>query len=195
MTSSTNYHDVSTKNGLLTINLDSVRINTGFERLIHKINLEQIRDNIIYIENLANNLNTSDHLQQTIQFKIKKAYEKLTGFFPKRSKRGLINALGKVIKLIAGNPDEEDLEIINQDLELLETNNNKIIDNQIKQIKINNILQATIIKVTKTLRTIKTQIQYHDTSLRKDFELINLIFNTDILIKILEDLEEQIAFS
>ena len=179
----------------MTINLDSALIKIGFERLIHKVNLEQIRNNIIYIESLAVNLNITDHLEQTIQFKIKKAHEKLTGFYPKRSKRGLINALGKVIKLIAGNPDQEDLEIINQDIETIETNSNKIIDNQIKQIRINNALQATINKVSKTLRTIKSQIQDHDTSFRKDLELINLIFNIDILIKTLEDLEEQIAFS
>lgn len=175
--------------------MDSVRIRIGFERLIHKVNLEQIRDNIIYIESLANNLNITDHLEQTIQFKIKTAHEKLAGFYPKRSKRGLINALGKVIKLIAGNPDEEDLEIISQDIETLETNTNKIIDNQIKQIRINNVLQATINRVSKTIKLIKTHIQYHDTSFRKDLELINLIFNTDILIRTLEDLEEQIAFS
>ncbi|XP_055617587.1 uncharacterized protein LOC129762971 [Toxorhynchites rutilus septentrionalis] len=195
LTSATFYHDVSTNNGLLTLKLDSVKIKLGYDRIIHKINLDEIGQNINYIEKLANNLNVTDHLQQTIQFKIKKAYEKLTGFYPKRAKRGLINALGNVIKFIAGNPDQEDLDLINQNLEMLETNSNKIIDNQIKQVKINNVLQATINKVSKTIRSIKEHVQSQDTIIRKDLELINLILNTDILIKTLEDLKKQIAFS
>lgn len=158
LTSATFYHDVSTNNGLLTIKLDTVRIKVGYERMMHKVNLEEIKQNILYIENLANNLNVTDHLEQTIQFKLKKAHEKLTGFYPKRAKRGLINALGSAIKFIAGNPDQEDLDLINQNLETLEINSNKIISNQIKQIKINNVLQTTINKVSKTLRSIKEQI-------------------------------------
>lgn len=175
--------------------MDAVHIKTGYERIIHKVNLDEIKQNIVYIENLANTINISDHLKQTLQFKIKKAYEKLLGFYPKRVKRGLFNALGKVIKLIAGNPDQEDLDLINQNVETLELNSNKIIDNQIKQIKINNVLQTTINKVSKTLRSIKEHVQMQNTALRKDLELINLILNIDILIKTLEDLEEQVAFS
>lgn len=53
-------HDVSTKNGLLTIKLDTVRIRVGYERLIHKIDLNDIRQNIDYIENLATKLNITD---------------------------------------------------------------------------------------------------------------------------------------
>lgn len=193
--SATVYHDVSTKNGLLTMKLDTVRIKTGYERLMHKVNLEEIRQNIHYIESLANTLNITDHLEQTLQFKIRKAYGKLAGFYPKRSKRGLVNALGKVIKFIAGNPDQEDLDLINQNLETMEGNSNKILDNQIKQVKINNLLQSTINKVSKTLRLIKEQIQLQNIEFRKDLEFINLILNIDILIKTLEDLEEQIAFS
>lgn len=195
LTSATIYHDVSTRNGLITIKLDAVKIRVGYERLIHKINLEDIRDNINYIEKLATTLNVTDHLEQTLHFKLKKAHEKLNGFYPKRLKRGLVNVLGKAIKFIAGNPDEDDLYLINQNLEILENNSNKIIANQEKQVKINNLLQSTINKVSKTLKAIKVQINSNDTLFRKDLEFINLIFNLDILIKTLEDLEEQIAFS
>lgn len=53
-------HDVSTKNGLLTIKLDTVRIRVGYERLIHIIDLNDIRQHIDYIENLATKLNITD---------------------------------------------------------------------------------------------------------------------------------------
>lgn len=175
---------MSTRNELLTIKLDTVRTRIGYER-----------QNIIYIENLATAINVTDHLEQTLQFKLKKAYRKLEGFYPKRSKRGLVNVLGKAIKFIAGNPDEDDPDLINQNLEILESNSNKTIGNQAKQIKINNLLQTIINKVSKTLKSIKEQINSNDTLFRKDPEFINLIFNLDISIKTLEDLEEQIAFS
>lgn len=172
-----------------------MRIKTGYERLIHKVDLGDIKHNLIYIENLAKTINTSDHLEQTLYYKIQKAHEKLSGFYPKRSKRGLVNALGKVIKFIAGNPDQDDLNLINQDIELLETSNNNIINNQIKQIKINNLLQTTINKVSGTLRSIKSQLQFQNSEFKTDLEFINLILNIDILMKTLEDLEEQVTFS
>lgn len=179
----------------MTIKLDTVRVRVGYERIIHKVDLDHIRQNIDYIENLATKLNITDHLEQTFQFKIRKAHEKLTGFYPKRFKRGLVNALGKVIKFIAGNPDQEDLDLINQNFEIQEYNNNKIVENQSKQIKINNLLQSTVNKVSKTLRSIQLQIDQDSLKFTKDLELINLILNLDILIKTLEDLEEQIVFS
>lgn len=44
-----------------------------------------------------------------------------------RNKRGLVNALGYVIKLIAGNPDSDDLNEINSNLQNLFNNQSKII--------------------------------------------------------------------
>ena len=66
---------------------------------------------------------------------------------------------------------------------------------QLKQRKINDILQTTINKVSKTLRSINEQITSSNILARKDFESINLIFNLDILIKAIEDLEEQLLFA
>ncbi|XP_062534737.1 uncharacterized protein LOC134203917 [Armigeres subalbatus] len=195
LTAATMYHDVSTQNGLLIIKTDKVRIRTGFERVLHKVNLEDLKQNINFIEHISTNLNMSDHISQTLNFKLNKANEKLLALYPRRTKRGLINALGTAIKFISGNPDQTDLDMIHQNLETLEVNSNKIINNQARQIRINNLLQDTINKVAKSLRSIKQEVNSKHLDFKNDLELINLIFNIDIIIRTLEDIEEQIAFS
>ncbi|XP_062544491.1 uncharacterized protein LOC134211546 [Armigeres subalbatus] len=119
----------------------------------------------------------------------------MNSFYPRRHKRGLVNALGKVVKFVAGNPDQDDLDLINQNFEIQDQVNNKIIENQAKQIRINNLLQSTVNKVSKTLRSISIKIDEDNSRVSRDLEQINLILNLDILIKTLEDLEEQLVFS
>lgn len=57
------------------------------------------------------------------------------------------------------------------------------------------MLQDTINKVAKSLRSIKQEVNSKHLDFKNDLELINLIFNIDIIIRTLEDIEEQIAFS
>lgn len=69
------------------------------DKLTNKIHLH-LHSNIKMIEQILNKLNYH------------------------RSKRGLINALGSVIKFIAGNPDDNDLQMINENLQTLRENQN-----------------------------------------------------------------------
>lgn len=181
----------------MVFKIDNVRIRLGYERIVKKINLRSIETNLNHIEKMALSFRTRDHLHETLMRKIEKAREKLKGLQPHRQKRGLINALGTAVKYIAGNPDHEDLEIIHQSLETLQDHENKLTGNQIKQIKINTNFQSRINNVTETLRKISSQISLINNTLREDttLEHINLIFNTDVLIHALEDIEEQVEFS
>ena len=59
-------------------------------------------------------------------------------------------------------------------------------------------MQTKINNITDILKKINSKIFSEINSLEKvriDFEFINLIMNTDIIIKILEEIEEQIEFS
>lgn len=110
------------------------------------MDLEDVQSNLLYIENVSNLLNLTDHLADTFLYKLNIAKNKLNSLYPKRHKRGLINALGTVIKFVAGNPDNEDLELVQHNLENIESTENRIISNQDRQIKINNSLQKQLIK-------------------------------------------------
>lgn len=185
------YQDVSNSNGLIAFKINRVKIRRGYERIIHKIDLNDIKNNIIYIGNLANKTNLTTHLSSTLDHKLKLAHTKINNLLPRRTRRGLINALGAAIKFIAGNPDSEDLLLINQDFEKQRIIINKIISNEFKQIKINNLFEHQLNKVSETLRDIKESIQ----TTKNELNIVNLIFNVDMIIKMLEDLEEQIVLS
>lgn len=177
------------------MNLGKVKIIKGYQRVLHKVDLEEVRANLIYIENVSIQLNLTDHLTDTFLYKLRIADNKLNSLYPKRHKRGLVNALGTVIKYVAGNPDQDDLELIQHNLGKIQTTENLIINNQNKQIKINNVLQKTVNKVSTTIAKIAKQIKLDNENIRKDVEEINLILNLDIIIKTLEDIEEQLIFS
>lgn len=187
----TTYQDVSNNNGLLIFQIDRVKIKRGYERVIHQINLNNLKNNIIHIENLANKINVTTHLTNTFDYKLKLSYRKIDNLLPKRTRRGLINILGSAVKFIAGNPDYDDLLLINQNFEAQETNINKIISNESKQIKINNLLEQQVNKVSETLSNIKQSMQ----TTQNELNIVNLIFNLDIIIRMLEDLEEQVLLS
>lgn len=193
----TTYKDVANDNGMIAFKIENVRIKLGYERIIKKISLGTIEMNINHIEKIASSFKIRDHLHETLMRKIVIAREKVRSLQPHRQKRGLINALGTVLKYIAGNPDQEDLQIIQQSIGTLQTRENELTNNQMKQIKINNNFQNRINNVTNTLRKISSQISLINNTLRQDaiVEHMNLIFSTDLLIHALEDLEEQIEFS
>lgn len=182
---------------MIAFKVEDVRIKLGYERMIKKISLGTIEMNLNHIEKIASSFKIKEHLHETLIRKINIAREKLRSLQPHRQKRGLINALGTVVKYIAGNPDQEDLQIIQQSIGALQTRDNELTNNQMKQIKINDSFQNRINNVTNTLRKISSQISSINNTLREDaiVEYINLIFNTDLLIHALEDIEEQVEFS
>lgn len=163
--------------------------------MIHQINLEEINSNLLYIENVSNVVNLTDHLSDTFLYKLKIAKDKLNSLFPKRYKRGLINGLGTVIKYIAGNPDQDDLDILQHNLGKIQSTINQFKNNHDKQIKINDSVQKTINKVSVTIGKLVKRFKTNNEIFRKEVEEINLILNVDIIIKTLEDIEEQFIFS
>lgn len=115
-----------------------------------------------------------------------------------RTRRALVNALGSVIKLLAGNPDNDDLEIINQSLGTLAKQENSVSKSLSRQIIINEKIQNKINNITDILKKINKHIvEQRNSSLtvRADLEYINLIINLDLIIQILSNIEEQIEFA
>lgn len=144
------------------------------------------------------NLKVIDHLRSTLEFKIHYARGKLMSLYSHRTKRALVNVLGSAIKLIAGNPDNEDLEIINHSLGTLEKQENVLSKTISKQIVINEHIQDKINNVTDILKKINRQINEHKNKsliIKTDLEYINMMVNLDIIIQILGNIEEQIEFS
>ena len=80
----------------------------------------------------------------------------------------------------------------------MQTQENKLVRNQVRQIQINELFKDKINNITDALGKISSKIskEYNSVQgLRSDLEFINLIWNTDKIIHILENIEEQIEFS
>lgn len=178
--------------------MKTAQIRIGYDRIIHRINLKPLEDNVEHIEKIMKSFKTIEHLEQTLLEKTTLAKDKLRSLIPHRAKRGLMNALGTAIKFIAGNPDNDDLEIIHQSLGILNSQGNKLVNNQMKQIQINELFQGKLNNITDSIRKITSKIsrEYNTVQgMKADLEFVNLIWNTDKIIHILEDIEEQVEFS
>lgn len=193
--SATIYREISSEDRIVAMKIGTAKIRTGYHRVIHTIDLEAIEANLDYIKNIASNISIINHLRDTVDFKLQSAYKKLHHIKPKKYKRGLINGLGTIIKLIAGNPDQDDLDIINSNLESIEHSENNISANQNAQVIINSEIQKSVNKMTETLKKIENQIGNQIKFVKIEMEQVNLIFNLDVIIKLLEDIEEQITFA
>lgn len=133
---------------MIVFNLNEVKITIGYERIVKKINLATIDDNLDYIMKITQSMKIANHLYDTLNHKIQLAKDKLESLRMHRQKRALFNALGTAIKFITGNVDNNDLEIINQSLGTLEKQENDIIQNNQKQNKINKLMETRLNNAT-----------------------------------------------
>lgn len=67
-------------------------------------------------------------------------------------KRGLFNFLGSINKWMTGTMDDEDRQLVNQHLEVIDTNNHNLIINRNKQIQINTNFNTSIQTLLKTIQ-------------------------------------------
>lgn len=143
---------------MVAFKLQTVKVQIGYERTLHTINLTSLEAHLQNIENIITSFRTIEHLEQTLWDKIKIAKDKLYSLIPHRTKRGLVDALGTAIKFIAGNPDNNDLEILHRSLGILKTQGNKLVTNQLKQIRINELFANKLNNISNSLNMISSRI-------------------------------------
>lgn len=126
---------------------------------------------------LSNVLKIKVHKLHSIIAKVKPIY---------RNRRWEV--LGKVWKYVSGSPDAEDLTVINATM-------NSLINQNDKQIRINDAIEHRINNITQKLNSL---LKYQDnfTSETIDgFNSVKLVFNLDELIYQLEIIEEAITLA
>lgn len=151
-----------------------------------------------------------DSYSKMIAYTKKLIDEKLVNIQPtqSRQKRGLINAMGSIVKTITGNLDAADGERYNKILKHLEDNQH-VIQNQLKlQYSVNNgvihsfnntiqnIQHNEIHLKTKILdlhRIAKSQLQHQDILFGKDlYNQLLILFNT--VLDVIREIENSITF-
>lgn len=118
--------------------------------------------------------------------KVRRLHSMFAKFRSSRQKRW--ESLGKAWKYVSGSPDAEDLKIINSTL-------NSLIDQNDKQIKINGALNIRLNNITGTINSLLSfESNFSDKTI-EGFDVINLIFNIDELLDQLGIIEEAIALA
>lgn len=121
--------DRITSNGFINEPIGYAKLVDHHHRFMFYVNLTEFR---ISHTLLLNNIVKLDHVEisdkntQKVMRQLKSSIDTIGKAIEKlnydRVKRGLVNVFGKIIKFVAGNPDSDDLENINQNIQKLYNN-------------------------------------------------------------------------
>ena len=175
-------------NPILLTKTKDCKLQIGTTKLIHPINLTVIENTI---ESLAS-LVFRDHegINATIDIakqRIRKIQSRFFSIKPRfqRSKRW--DSIGTAWKFIAGSPDAQDLRIINTTInELIEENN--------LQYKVNSNLNQKIIQITSSINKLTENILLNQITIN-ELEIITIILNLDIISDFLDGIHDAIILS
>ncbi len=127
---------------IVKIQLGRAKLSNGFFNIIHNTNLLDLKTLTTRLEATSEKL-LQDHLvtKEIIKRRCNEITKSLLLLAPTTRQRRAIAWIGSAWKWVAGNPDQHDFEV-------MESHVNDIIDNNNKQVKINNEFQNKINTLT-----------------------------------------------
>lgn len=172
---------------IVLIKLKSCKIQTGVIRIVHPINLTSLETTIELISKIVSNkLNDKLELYNIIDQKYKKLINNFHQIKPTSSTRHKRwDTLGSAWKWLAGNPDAEDLRVINGSM-------NELVDANNQQFMINEQFNKRIELITNTVNRALKNTTIANTIILTEIEMIATIINIDTINTILEDIQDAI---
>lgn len=162
------------------------RIQTGTIKIIHPINLTEIETNVLLFSKVARE--TDSHLPMT-QLILRKSRTLVNNFYqlkPIKSRRAKRwDALGSAWKWLAGNPDADDLRLIN-------TTMNELINGNNRQFQVNNVINNRIKEITTTINEIIEGQSMTNKIILEEIDALTLILYIDTINDILEEIQDTI---
>lgn len=134
--------------GLLPFNLGQTKLITHYHSFLQYVEITDIENRLdsiqTQLEFFQNKLDNQSFLLYELQInhlyhKLDKISSQLKTLEPGRSKRGLVNGLGSIIKSITGNLDHTDAQMYNNAIKLLENNDDKILSELNDHISFNKV--------------------------------------------------------
>lgn len=171
--------------GILPYKLGPMKITTHYHTFLQYIKLDDIEDKTHslqnHLHNYQNQLPSDIYSVYEIQInyllnKLDEILYQIKSLQPTRSKRGVIDGLGTVIKSITGNLDYTDALRYNEAIKLLESNQEKITN------EINNQLSISKEWITK-YNSVLTQLVENQSKINSTLMLILSNMNDSTLIK------------
>lgn len=180
-------HDLN-NNPLAIVSIGKAKTRLGYVRILQPIEFAQLKGIVDNFNNLVNLKIYNNQLYRLLQSKnvlLRHTFSKLSPL-PKRRKRW--DSIGTLFKWIAGTPDAEDLRIINSTM-------NKIINENNNQVFINHAINGRIFQISQLTNELiqldhKSQ-QQHDI----EINLLTIISNIDAIQQQLENLEDAILLA
>lgn len=164
------------------------RIIEGYQKFVHAINITAIEFSISEIEtHLSTKSISYPDLNELLDHKINDMKDRLQQLKPKTRQRRW-DALGRAWKWMSGSPDADDLQLITKGI-------NAVVDNNNKQIPINDEMFESLKNLTDVTNKL---IKEESKSSRLDSEktqILNLILNLDILNNQISAIQESITFA
>lgn len=181
-------------NGYFEEPLGEVRILDHYHSFLFFINTTKLEDNYLtLIRNLKileTTTNIKDNITNKIKDQLKFNLKDIKGIIDKlhrrRIKRGLINILGSAIKFITGNPDNDDLLTINENLEKLQNSQKAYIEkiNRITSFanhvsnrfaKETQVINSNLDNTVRYLQEVKNQTDYRNLLQTEIYQTQNLL--------------------
>ena len=205
--------DLENNEGYVPIKIGDIRLIDHTIKILHIINIteieiarNQIEDNIKLLNRTLPSDSINDNIHMTIVRSFIELDTKLRALTPKtRYKRGLIDLLGKTLKVIAGTMDSDDEKDIYNSLHNLDIDSAQLIDQNNKQVKINKELQNQVKMLNKNIvnmeKYISSQIKYIvlNTQIRDNYYYLKICFqiHNDInsLLHFIDTIEDVILTS
>lgn len=211
--------DLADGPGLLPFDLGDMKLTTQKHTFLQYIELTDIENSINSVETqlkqtkdrLSNDTYSLYEIQ--IQFlinKLSKTSDQLRSLEPSRSKRGLIDGLGSVIKSLTGNLDYSDAVKYNNAIKSLKNNQNRIVTELNDHISLSkewmdhhtNIVSQMLenqVRINETLQLLLNSNAQAETSLLKYAKFAQLLViindNIDSLASELHRIEDILAFT
>lgn len=171
---------------ILLLHLKNCYIQTGIIKIVHPINLTVLEENVNTFLDISRKIDRTLPMSDLIIRRSKQIADNLIQIKPiktKRQKRW--DSIGTGWKWLAGTPDAEDLRLINSSL-------NELVDQSNDQIKINHVINERIAKITDNINQLIDHHTSLNTILLKEMDAITLLLSLDATNNILEEIEDTI---
>lgn len=201
--------DLSNHPGIIAFKERETKIIKSYHLHIHKVDVEKFQSNIRILNQTLKILKQNNTMTEYNDISDVRMTSLLESFFRlkpiKRSKRGILNPLGSIIKSITGNLDDNDMKDIKRSFDQTENKINELVKNNERQIEINkdfeNRINLIIENINKQQSKILKQLAKLDDN---DIDNKNLyikqhfhttLFNIELLERKIRDIFESIQFA
>lgn len=196
---------IETNNGYTILRETEILIPQTYNYSLHIVDLEPIESVILELKRVVTDIiikSTEHNIKTSMIKELNNILDKLMTLKEGHHsihKRGLVNFLGTISKWITGTMDDEDRQLINQQLESINSNNENIIHNLNEQIKINNNFNESINKLHNSILEDRKIIKEFIEKKQDQTSIKLLIFDIKLKIqeidRLINDLQDNIIFS